>query len=381
MVRHEQAIPVDRRDAGDAMLTLPDVQSLVRDLESTKVLSVYVETRVTDPAMRDAWRPALTNALREIGANLPEGERAEFERARETLKQAVPPPDGVRGAKGWIAFADRSGIRHASHVPASCPTLAAWRDGPLVAPSMRVLKGHRAVIIAMVDSRSARVYRYAWGVLDELPDAAQTLADAPAPGEPRPPERRGANQTGPRSRTGTEKEDRRESAAFDRLAGALAKQLDALAGDDGWIVFGGTREHALKAAAALPARLADRWTVPNGLDIDAGDDELIAAARLAAKSLRETQGTALIDELVDQGGEHGRSAMGLAATQRALLANAVDVLVMSSGFLTREAEQAEATVRGTLLHGGGVDVLPHDAGTRLDEIAGGVAARLRFAVP
>lgn len=362
------------------MLTLPDVQSLVRDLESTKVLSVYVETRVTDPAMRDAWRPALTTALREIGANLPDGERAEFERARETLRQAVPPPDGVRGAKGWIAFADASGIRHASHVPASCPTLAVWRDGPLVAPSMRVLKGHRPVLIAMVDSRSARVYRYAWGSLSELPEAGQSVEEAPVPGAPRVPEGRGAKQTGPRSMTGTEKEDRRESAAFDRLAAALAKRLDALATDDGWVVVGGTKEHARQVAAALPARLAHRWTVPTGLDSDAGDDDIIAAAKLAAKSLRAAQGKALLDELVEQGGANGRSAMGLAATQRALLANAVDVLVTSSAFLTSDPEQAEATVRGTLLHGGGVEVLSGDAGTRLDAVAGGVAARLRFAV-
>ena len=39
------------------MLTPNELGEMWRDLAHTQVLSVYLDTRVTDPAMRDAWRP------------------------------------------------------------------------------------------------------------------------------------------------------------------------------------------------------------------------------------------------------------------------------------------------------------------------------------
>lgn len=73
------------------MLTLSDIRALARDFSNTNVLSAYVETRVTDPAMRDAWRPALATALRDLGASVPQHEQAEFERARSHLEDEPVP--------------------------------------------------------------------------------------------------------------------------------------------------------------------------------------------------------------------------------------------------------------------------------------------------
>jgi hypothetical protein len=362
------------------MLTLSDVQALVRELSGTKVLSVYLETRVTDPAMRDAWRPALASALRDLAARVPAPERPEFERARAVLNRMESGLGGTWGAEGWVAFATAGGAHHSTDVPTAVPTLATWRDGPVVAPYMRVLKEHRPVIIALVDSRSAKIYRYTWGKLEELPDLAITAGDYPAPGEAHGPDRRGHAVAAPRSVTGTERARRRQSAAFDSLSAELATRLTKLAGNDGWIVIGGTREWARAAADALPERVASRVSVSAALSHDAGSADITTAAQRAATELRAAHGQALLDTLYENAAAPTEAASGVPAVQRALRANAVEALLLSPDFMRRDGDEAENAVRAALLHGADVSVLSGDAAARLDRTAHGVGAKLRFAV-
>lgn len=361
-------------------ITLPDVQALVRDLATTKVLSVYLETRVTDPAMRDAWRPTLSNALRDVEASLGEEERPEFEQARAVLEEAMPELGGVWGAEGWVAFVTADGARQTVDVPTHCPTLVAWREGPVVAPYMRVLKELRPVIIALVELHAARIYRYAWGTLEKLPDMTLAGEEHPAAGVAPGPERRGQSVPAPRSATGTERGQRREEAAFESLAAELAGRLAALAGEDGWILVGGSREWARVAAETLPERLASRAMVSDTLDHDATPAEITEEAQRAATVLRAAHGQALLDSLLHDAGAPGLSASGVPAVQRALHRHAVDLLLVSPVFMHGETEVAEDAVRSALLQGGDVEVLSGDAAERLDETANGVIAKLRFAV-
>lgn len=362
------------------MFTLSDVQALVRDLSATKVLSVYLETRVTDPALREAWRPVLTSALRDLAASLPEHERPALERARSVLDDMVPRLGGVWGAEGWVAFVTADGVHRASDVPAPCPTLVAWREGPVVAPYMRLLKEHRPVIVALVDSRSARIYRYALGVLEELPEMSLSATEHPAAGTVPGPERRGRSVPAPRSATGTERARRRQVAAFESLAAALAARLTELAGEDGWILIGGTREWTRLAGDALPAHLAGRATVSATLSRDAGAAEITLAAQRAATALRAAQGHTLLTSLLEDARITGRAARGVPAVQRALRAQAVDLLLLSPAFVRGDGEEAEGAVRAALLQGADVEVLSGDAAARLDQVANGVGARLRFAL-
>ncbi|HEY0970270.1 MAG TPA: hypothetical protein VGE02_04745 [Gemmatimonadales bacterium] len=362
------------------MFTLPDVQALVRDLSATNVLSVYLETRVTDPAMRDAWRPTLANALRDVGAGLSGDERPEFERARAVLEEAMPRLGGVWGAEGWVAFVTADGTYQAVDVPTHCPTLVAWREGPVIAPYMRVLKELRPVIVALVDLDSARIYRYAWGDLDMLPEMSLSADEHPAAGIAPGPERRGQSVPAPRSATGTERGQRRQEAAFESLAATLAERLAELADEEGWILVGGSREWARVAGEALPARLTGRVMVSDTLDHDATDAQITEAAQHAATALRAAHGQALLDSLLQDAGAPGLSASGVPSVQRALKRRAVDLLLLSPAFMHDEAEAAEDAVRATLLQGGDVEVLSGDAAARLDETAHGVVAKLRFAL-
>src|SRR5690348_11110488 len=234
------------------MLTRLQLRDLVRALEDTRVLTIYHDARVTDPAMRRAWRPAIASALRPLRAGLrSERERAAFDRAAAFLNDPVPSLDGVWGAPGWVAFLAATGPLYTGELPVHPTTLAVWRDGPAIAPYVRALKQRRPVIVALVDSRSVRFYRYAWGTLASLPDA--TIAVEPhREGSAAPAVPRGISHPAPRSAVSSELTRRRRLASFQRLVAPMVQRLTELAGDDGWILIGGTREWARLAGDALP---------------------------------------------------------------------------------------------------------------------------------
>jgi hypothetical protein len=349
------------------MMTPRELAALAREGASAGTLSVYLDARVTDPAMRHAWRPALTSALRDARAAIAdERERAEFDRAAAFLEQPLPAPGGVWGAEGWVAIATADGLQYAAELPVRVPTLAVWRSRPVVSPYVRVLKEQRPVVVALVDSRSARFFRYAWGTLTALPEATLTAPSDLA--------------LAPRDTLDTERASRRREALFRRLAAALGGRLTELAGDDGCILIGGTPEWARLAGQALAPRFTGRLLASASLDHDATDRQIVQAAREAASGLRAAHGRALLDRLLERMIPQGRGEAGVPATQRALHAQAVDLLLLSPEFLAAHGPVAEDAVHAALAQGADVDVLSGEAAAQLDRAAGGIAARLRFAI-
>ena len=361
------------------MLSPSKLHDLAQELAETRVLSVYLETKVTDPAMRNAWRPALAAAVRAARATVTdEHELAEFDRAAAFLAEPDPAPGGTWAAPGWVAFVTEDGPRYVADLPVTPPTQATWRDGPSVAPYMRALKQHRPVIIAVVESGSARLYRYAWRKLESLGEmdtgeeegAERSAAHA----------RRGSAYPAARSAVGTEAADHRRRDAFHRMAVTLGAKLAQLAGDDGWVLIGGATTWSKHAADALPRPLEGRVLVSSTLDHDASEDEIGREARRAATELRAAHGQRLVDQLLERAGGHGRAAAGVPAVQRALRASAVDLLLVTPGLVNRHPVAAENFVRAALAQGADVEVLSERAAERLDQHAEGVGARLRFAI-
>jgi hypothetical protein len=368
----------------DDVLTPTELNELVRELATTRILTVYHDARVTDPAMRHAWRPALASALRSVRAGLRnEWERAEFDRAAAFLDDPLPPLGGVWGAPGWVAFLTANGPHYAAELPVRPSTLAVWRDGPVVAPYLRALKQHRPVIVALVDSRSARFYRYAWGSLIALHEVTLSTdedAGAGAPARSRARGTRSVSYPAPRAAVGIEQAQRRRLVSFHRLAASLGALLVELAGDEGWILIGGTPEWAHLAGEALPAQLAGRVVISGTLDHDETEVEIARAAKRAATTLRSRQGRALLDRVLEHAGARGRAAAGVSSTLRALHAQAVNLLAVSPEFIRVHGQDAEDTVRAALAQGADIEVLSGDAAEHLDRTAEGIAARLRFAI-
>ncbi|HEY9516914.1 MAG TPA: hypothetical protein VIQ74_14645 [Gemmatimonadaceae bacterium] len=363
------------------MLTPTRLNELVHEIGSTKVLTVYHSARVKDPAMRDAWRAAIGSALQPIREELGDGqERAEFEQAATFLDDPQPPLGGVWGLPGWVGFLTADGPLYSGRLPVHPPTLAVWRDGPVITPYMRALKQHRPVIIALVDSRSATLYRYELGTLTALPELALTVVEDTGTGAPARSTVRNISHHAPRGNVDTEHIQRHRQATFRRLAATLSDTLVELSGDEGWILIGGTREWARMASDALPNHLRDRVMVSTALAHDERETGIVDAARRAATELRAAHARVLVDRVVEQSGARGRGAAGVPAVQRALRARSVDLLIATPEFLRVPTQDVEDMVRAALAQGAGIEVLAEIAAERLDVTAGGIAAQLRFAV-
>jgi len=363
------------------MLTPIQLRDLVRELGTTKVLTVYHDARVTNPAMRNAWRPTLASALRPVRAEITnDQERAELDRAAAFLNDPVPTLAGTWGAPGWVAFLTAHGPRYAASFPVWLPTLVAWREGPVIAPYLRVLKQHRAVIVALVDSRSARFYRYAWGALTALPELTLSIDTDADAGPPACSPPRAISHPAPRSATSGELVQRHRMAAFRRLAARLVQQLVDLAGEDDWMVIGGTPGWARLAGSAMPPHLAQRVLVSPSLDYNEREVDIAQTAKRAATELRAMHGRAVVDGVLERFSPDARGATGTPAVQRALLARAVDLLVVSPRFVRMHAHLAEDMVRAALAQGADVEVLSSSAAEHFDQTSDGVGARLRFAM-
>ncbi len=282
-----------------------------------------------------------------------------------------------RGAPAWVAFATTGGPAFIGELPVRTETVVEWREGPAVAPYLRALKQHQPVIVALVQSRLVKLYRYAHGNLEPLEDVA--VGQRPVANANRRPimERAGRGYPAPRSAVSTEIARRRQVAAFERLATALAARLTLLAGGDGWILLGGSPEWSRLASEALPRALQDRVLVSAALSHDASPDEIVRAAKRAARDLRARRGRVIVSQTLGSVGH--RAVAGVPALQRALQVKAVDLLLLTPRFLHLERNRAENLLHLALAQGGDVQVLSGDPATLLDGV-GGVAARLRFAI-
>jgi hypothetical protein len=360
------------------MLTPKELQDLWRDLADTRVLSVYLDSRVTDPAMREAWRPALLTAIRTAGASITDpDDRAEFDRAAAFLREPESPPGGMWSAPGWVAFATPNGVRYAADLPVKPIPLAVWGDGPVVAPFTRAMKQLRPVIVAMVESRSAQIHRYAMGRLEMLEEL--TAPDEEA-GSEKAGSFRGASTPAARGAVGTETAQRRRQASFQRMAVQLGERLQEFAGDDGWVLLGGTTEWAHHAHETVAKLFPGRIMVSPTLHHGATGADIVRQAKDAASELRGTQGRVLVRQILDRAGGNARGAAGVPAVQRALRATAVDLLLVSPEFIRLHEPEAEAMVRSALAQGADVEAPSGDAAEELDRAAQGVAARLRFPI-
>lgn len=363
------------------MLTPDELHLLQRELAGTRILSVYLDTGATDPAQRESWRAALHNAVRDARSRLEnEDERDDFDRAAAFLNSPEPSPAGTWRSHGWVAFVAPDGPRYMGDLPVTPGTHAVWRTGPVVSPYLRALKQLRPVLVALVQSGSARLFRYAAGKLDYIEELTAPGVDTARPGRPSISSIQGMSAPAPRSSTGSDAVSKRRRDSFERLAITLGERLAQLGNADSWILIGGTREWAMLAGDALGRQFADRMLVSTTLAHDASEHEIADAAKHAASELRATHGLMLVDQLVEQSGARARAVVGIPATQRALRENAVDTLLVTPRFIGTHKREVEDFVRASIAIGADVEVPSGKAAEHLDRIADGIAARLRFPI-
>ena len=360
------------------MLTQIELLELELALRATRALSVYAPTGTTDPAMRRAWRTELDQALDAVRDAVPADARA----SRRELDQAILHLRGwletlgdAPGGLGLAAFATAEGMHHAATVPVALSPLVAWETGVRIAPYIRALARARPVAVALVDDRTARVYAYHDGAVER-----RGTLRAHVPFE-RPSHMGGSRQGfGPntRGRTGTDAAERELATGTSRMLGELAERLAAGAGTNGWIVVGGMPEPAHAAVAALAPHVAARARIARGLTMRSTESEIARAAAGCVAELDEAHALAAVEELLERAGAGGNGTTRVAETLHALAGGAVQELLFTPGFLAAHPEIAEAAVESALEQRAEVGEVSGPAAARLDDVAEGIGARLRF---
>jgi hypothetical protein len=340
------------------MLQRTELFSLARELAHTKVLTVYVDGRVTNPPARDVWRASLKTAVRSARRDVADAdERARFDRAVKLLTSVLPPPTAAWSSPAWGAFVTEDRVVFHGALPARLETAATWRDGPAIAPFLQALKQLRPVLLAIVDSESAKLLRYASGELHALDTLRVTPHDSadPAPGDT---------------------VQRRKRAAFDRMVATLASQMTDAAGLDGILLIGGSPEWAQRARIAI-ARRRKRVDLAFDLPSDSETALIVRAAKRAARRARAEEARKHLGVVMAQVGR--RSTLGLPATRLALDLKAVDSLLVSPRWIHKHRDDAEDLMRDALAQRAEIELVSSDTAAAVDRIAGGVAARLRYA--
>lgn len=362
------------------MLHTPELFTLARDLAHRKVLTLYVDNRVTDPARREAWRAALANELRIARNEIGDAEeRAAFDRAAALLHEPIPPPGGMWAAPGWVAFATPDERILVRELPRRVKTRVAWRDGPMIVPLLRALANESVVIVALLRSREARLFRYAHGGLEMLDELRLSSGEAASASVRSARVRRaGRGYPAPRSAPETDSMQRQHGAELRRLARALAARVTLLANDDAILLVSGAPEWRRLAMEALPPRLRVRAVVSGELEANAPASAIVRAAKRARRDVQSRRGRELVSRTLGRVGH--RAVAGIPALQRALRLKAVDLLLASPHFLELEDDWAERLLQAALAQGARVEVVTGDAGALLDHLGDGVAARLRFAI-
>lgn len=359
------------------MLTSAELVRLERQTRDRTILSVYLNGEGSDSVSRSRWQADLRHSLDDIASWLRDAshqEREDFAARRRLLEERVERFRGEIGAPGWVAFLDDEDIQHESVVFAPVPTMAIWSTGASVAPYVRALKESRPVIVAVVDSRNARLYRYVENGLEML-EQFEADTDFQIPGAMSKRAAQGFH-TGTRGKTGTDAAQVALQQATERMLGNAVSRIEASANEAAWIVIGGIPTVATATLSRLTPAAAER-SMRAELDVHATDAQVAECARASASQLRNAQDLARIRETIEAAEANGVGAVGSVDTIRALDEGRARNLFFTLAYLEKSASDLEVAVRSAFDHGTTVEHVSGEAADLLEGV-GGVAASLRY---
>lgn len=362
------------------MLSHEQLSELYRSSLDRKVLSVYIDGDQHDPAERKKWRRQVEELVGRLRKEIDENgdDSTDFERAWTRLDDELSDFGAFLPARGWVGFATGDGVPYAAQVPVPMPDLVRWEDGIRVAPYIRALKQNRPVVTVLVDSQKARVFEYRDGEIEEIEDLrADTyigdLTDVNV-------SKRSSTSTGVRGETGTDQAQRILDTSSDRMLKALLEYVADEAGDEGYVVLGGTPEMVRRAAEAAPKKLEGRLLEAASMHLDMSAAEVREAADRAASTLTERRQEELLESVIDQARSGGRACLGRDDTEEALREMRVDTLLLSRNFIRNHPDFADRCAGTAFAQSALIEELGADAGGHLDREGEGIGARLRYTI-
>lgn len=360
------------------MLNREQFIDLYRTHREHNVLSVYVDGDGHDPAERRAWTLELeqrfTHERARLEAEAP-GDVEAFDKARARVESRLGRFGAFLPTKGWVGFATEGDLAYAEELPVPMPHLVRWERGLRAAPYVRALKQDRMVVVALIDSRKARVFTYRNGVIGERADLLANLAIDDF-GETAV-SKRASGHSGTRGQTGTDAANRALDVSAGRLQARVVEVLRDLAGTDGFVVVGGTAE-AESAVEHQLESISDRVIRRGSLHLGMTESEVRSVVEEAASALSAQRQTGLLETVFDLARSGGRGSLGVEPTEEALRAAKVDTLLLTRGFRSAHPDLADHFVGTAFEQGAEVEELSGESAARLNDEADGVAARLRY---
>jgi hypothetical protein len=357
------------------MMTLSALDELRVQLKGQMVLSAYIAAGQHSPTERSHWRILLQQQLDSLGAA--SGKSPEFDRARALLEADLARFRGFLPGAGWVAYATADKLWSCEQVPAPVPDLVRWRRGMVLAPYLRVLKQARPVVLALVDSKRARLFLYQAGhALEPVDSRADTFIDDLTD---RNMSKRAATHSGVRGATATDAADRVLHVEMERMLKQVAAEVLTLAGRDGLVVIGGPTAAVSALQHLLLDRLGDRLTVDESTFMAVSDTAARATIERCVSALSHRLQHKAVTQILDGVGSTGRGAVGLQDTAAAVAVGQVEALLLTRRFLHEHEADAEHLIARTLELGGRADEVTGEAAELLETRGEGVAARLRFA--
>lgn len=362
-----------------SVTALHDLSTLQHSLKGQHVLSVYFTAKANNPSQRNRWRARLKSELRRLEHSLT-GAEATDHRAFRAARAAIEALDdpGLVHAEGIACFATARGVQRVERLPFAVDTTLAWGDGVALAPLMRARRADRLVILAVADGKSADLYSYRNGRMETL----ESLRVEPHLRQPTHMSSRVTMRFHPGTRgiAGQDEAQREWAAATERLARSAARQIAHHAGDSGWVVLGGRPDTVHQIEHALPKVVQQRCGVVPGVTLRTPRRQLEHVVAEAASSLRNEADARALQHLADGGDERHGAALGENAARRALDSASVARLYVTPRFVSEHAERAESAVRSAIEQGADVETVSGAPAETLDAM-GGIAARLRYAIP
>lgn len=362
------------------MLTHTALLTLHESLRDARVLTAYVDTSATDPAVHRTWRLQLEHALDDVAARLADAsdeDRAGFEQCRRVLESALASPE-IGQTPGWVAFVTADGRVSTLSLPIATPTLAMWNHGAALGPYIRAQKHAREVVVVVAGARHAVLYRYRAGSLQraEHVQAHHVVEHSDHLGTPA----RGGFHTGTRGRTARDAAQRALRYGRDRMLSEAAERAAKLVSADGWVVVAGVDAVASQLVARLEERLPGRVARASDIDVHSTDAEIAAAARQHALALSAAFDRERVARVAEAAGAHGLGVVGLPDTSLALEQACVRTLYLTRDFRMEHPTETEYAIRVALDQRASVEEMEPEAAAPLDE-RGGIAAALRFRPP
>jgi hypothetical protein len=302
-----------------------------------------------------------------------------FDAARGLVLKELDAFESFLPGKGFVAFATEEDLIHAENLPVQVPTLVRWEKGVRVSPYIRGLKQLRPMITALVDKRRARVFRYREGEITEVADLrADTfvgdLSDSAM-------SRRAVTASGSRGETATDTAQRILDVGTERMLKEVRELVTDQANWEGFVLLGGERE-AVAALRPMLTGVKDSRILENpSLWVEMSPAEVKEATRAGASALSRRRQTELLDQVMERTYSRGNGCLGGKDTVMALNAGSVDILILSKGFVEANPDYADRCVAKAFEQGADVRVFGSVPSEQLDEVGGGIGARLRFRPP